>query len=377
MQHKGNMDLNKRDRLRILQLIYDHPDNPWCGGGGAGRAWAINNILAHHHDITVLCGGFPNAKPQDNPFKVRFFDKAKAYVESRVKFMQESRKIDPKPYDLVVEEFSYYAPIFSRFSCRPLVTILHGTHGLNALRYRGLYGILSMVSEYLLLPRRRSVIVVSEHLRPSVKRADRVLVIGQGAEIPDNLLPATEEYVLFIGRLDVWHKGLDTLINAWSRLPLDPPSMPLYIIGGGDQKKIRTLINSAGADNIFILGRLDHAGAMSAIRKAAFLCMPSRMEGSPLVLYEAFALGKPVIASSIPAFDGLVQHEVNGLLVSPENPYELAKAIGKMIADVDLRSHLSRGAFEKGKEFNWDKIAEMQEKFYLETVEGFKKRGVV
>ncbi len=171
---------------------------------------------------------------------------------------------------------------------------------MKALKYRGIYGVVSLISEYILLPTRRAVILVSEHLRPAVHSSAQTAVIGQGVDLPQNLPSPSQNYVLFLGRLDIWHKGLDILVKAWSRLPTEVRALPLHIAGGGDINKLSALINSVGAKNIKLIGRLDHDAAIAAINRATFLCMPSRMEGSPLVLYEAFALGKPVIGSSIP-----------------------------------------------------------------------------
>ena len=360
-------------RLRILQLIYDHPDNPWCGGGGAGRTWAINSILSERHNITTFCGSFPGAKLQDNPFKIRFFGNAKHYIESRVKFMWGSRRLDTSPYDLIVEEFSYYAPIFSRFSTRPIVTVLQGRHGFKALQYRGLFGLISLISEYVVLKMRRSVVIVSDHLRSVVHPKAHIIVIGQGASIPADLPPTSEEYILFLGRLDIWHKGIDILIDAWSHLNSIDKAFPLVIAGGGDSAKVKELINRKGAEDVHLIGRLEHSQALYAINKAAFLCMPSRMEGSPLVLYEAFALGKPVIGTSIPALKGLIPHGIAGLQVPPEDPKALADAIETLIGDPAMRSRLARGALEIGKEYNWGKIAEKQEEFYWRTIAAKKR----
>ena len=355
-------------KLRILHLVYDHPDNPWCGGGGAGRTWAINKILAEKHDITVYCGAFPNAEIRNAPFKVRYLGNAKNYVESRLKFIQKVRTLNVAPYDLIVEEFSYYAPILSNFSGRPLVSILQGHHGLKALKYRGIYGVVSLISEYILLPTRRAVILVSEHLRPAVHPSAQTAVIGQGVDLPQNLPSPSQNYVLFLGRLDIWHKGLDILVKAWSRLPTEVRALPLHIVGGGDINKLGALINSVGAKNIKLVGRLDHDAAIAAINRAIFLCMPSRMEGSPLVLYEAFALGKPVIGSSIPPIKALISDGVAGLLFPPQNIEALAEKIKILTTDLKLRSFLSLGAKEIGKTFNWQTVAEKQEKFYFKTI---------
>lgn len=361
-------------RLKILHFVYDHPENPWCGGGGSVRTWAVNKILAQRHDITVACGVFPGSARQDAPFKVRFLGKATGYVESRIKFIFESRKAKVDAYDLVVEDLSYYAPVLSRFSGRPTVTILHGRHGLDALRFRGIYGLVSLISEYLILPNRKAVIIVSEHLRSAVRPDARIAVIGLGTDIPNTLPPPTEEYVLFLGRLDIWAKGLDTLIRAWAQLSPDVQTLPLHIVGGGDENKVQALIKSTGARNLHLTGRVSHDKALDAINRAAFLCMPSRMEGFGLVAAEAVALGKPVIVSSIPSLKEIVPHGVSGLHVPVDDPGALSRAIQKLLSDLELRKRLAGGARKHGAKVSWEQIAEKQERFYWETINLKKTR---
>ena len=354
-------------RLRILHFVYDHPNNPWVGGGGAGRAWSVNYFLAKRHDITVLCGAFPGAGLQDEPFKVRFLGNARSHVESRLKFIRAGRGVDATPYDLIIEDVSYYSPIFSRFAGRPVVSILHSRQGLKALQYHPFYGLISLISQHFLVRKRSAVILVSEYLRPAVNRNALVAVIPQGVSIPDTLPPPSEEYALFLGRLDVRIKGLDILIKAWAQLSRTL-ELPLHIVGGGDKDRVVRLIRSSGAKNVYLRGWLDHEEAMAAMNRAALVIVPSRDEGSPLVLHECFALGKPVIGSSIPALKDFIPHGIAGLQVPPADHKALARAIERLINDKDLRSRLAKGARKMGKRFLWEKIAEEQEAFYWEVM---------
>jgi len=361
----------REKKLKILHLVYDHPDNPWLGGGGAGRTWFVNEFLSNRHDITVMCGGFPGAQQQDEPFRVRFLGNSDHYILSRIRYIIESRKIEFNHYDLVVEEFSFYAPILSRFKGRPAITILQSRHGLGALKFHALYGWLSLISQYLVLPCRRSVVIVSEHLRPAVSAGAHVALIPQGADIPDDLPPSSEEYVLYLGRLDIRIKGLDTLLQAWSGIPAKKKKLPLFIAGGGDVDKVRSLVQKEGAQDVHLIGRLDHREAIEAINRAAFLCVPSRSEGSPLVVYEALAMGKPVVASAIPAIKGLFPDGVAGIQVPASNPTALSNAVETLLNDFSLRKRLGEGALQVGREFKWENIAKRQESFYFDTISRF------
>jgi len=355
-------------RLKILHLVYDHPDNPWCGGGGAQRSWAVNNILARKHDITVFCGAFPNPPSKNQPFKVNYVGKAKGYKESRIKFIMGSRRIDSSQYDIVVEDFSAFSP--SLIKCRniPEVSIIHYYLGLSAFKFRPILGIIAFLSEKIILRKKSSFILVSEHLQDILPHGSRSTAISPGVKLPDFLPEPSEEYVLFLGRLDIEIKGLDTLIKAWSLLPKDISPMPLYIAGGGDQSEIQRLIRDQKVERVTLIGHLEHDKAIEAVNKAAFVCIPSRMEGCGIVLYESLALGKPVIASAIPSFENIISDNNSGILIPPGDHQALAAAIEKLINDSTLRSRLSKGAIEIGKDFKWETAAALQEQFYLESL---------
>ena len=81
-------------------------------------------------------------------------------------------------------------------------------------------------------------------------------------------------------------------------------------------------------------------------RRASALCMPSRLlpddrDGIPNVLVEAMAAGTPVVASAVSGIPELVEHEVNGLLVAPEDPEQLADSLVRLHADPELALRLA------------------------------------
>jgi phenylacetate-CoA ligase len=122
------------------------------------------------------------------------------------------------------------------------------------------------------------------------------------------------------------------------------------------------------------MGPLNHKQAMEAINKAAFVCIPSRDEGSPLVVYESLALGKPVIGTTIPAIKELVPNEIAGILIPPDNPKALSQAILTLLKDPETQARLAKGAARVGKNYSWKKIAEEQESFYWKTLDLYQKQ---
>jgi glycosyltransferase involved in cell wall biosynthesis len=72
----------------------------------------------------------------------------------------------------------------------------------------------------------------------------------------------------------------------------------------------------------------------------------SRYEGSPLTLFEAMALGKPIIASRIPGIAEVLESGGAGVLVPPGDAAALANAITSLVADLARREALGRTALE-------------------------------
>ena len=141
-------------------------------------------------------------------------------------------------------------------------------------------------------------------------------------------LPALQRFVIYVGNLE--HiKGVDVLLQAMSYLPQD---QHLYYIGEGSLKS--SLIENAKAsgwqERVHFLGRLAHADLPRWMSAADCLCLPSRQEGCPNVILEAMACNVAVVASRVGGVPDLVEDNINGFLVEPQNPKALAAAIQKV-----------------------------------------------
>lgn len=116
-------------------------------------------------------------------------------------------------------------------------------------------------------------------------------------------------YVLYLGRLSQ-EKGIRVLLEAWRMLR---PAGRLRIVGDGPLgTSLREQYREPGLE---WAGRLPHDEALEALRRAAWLAVPSICyEGSPLAVLEALAVGTPVIASDLGGLPELVEPERTGWL---------------------------------------------------------------
>ncbi len=159
---------------------------------------------------------------------------------------------------------------------------------------------------------------------------------------PAPLARGGELRIVAVGALIV-QKGYDVLIEA-ARSARRP--WAATVIGEGPGRP--ALERQAERD---APGRVTFAGwrddPLTAMRQAHLLCMPSRWESCPYAALEAMGLGRPVIASAVDGLDEIVVHEQTGLLVTPEDPPQLADALDRFAARRSDCERLGRPAHER------------------------------
>jgi phosphatidylinositol alpha-mannosyltransferase len=102
---------------------------------------------------------------------------------------------------------------------------------------------------------------------------------------------------------------------------------------------------------------------------ADICCAPATgQESFGIVLLEAMALGKPMVASNIPGYAGVLTHEQEGLLVKPSSAHHLADGLCRLVEDKALREKLGRQALTTVQSYSWDKVARRVENYYFEVL---------
>ena len=138
--------------------------------------------------------------------------------------------------------------------------------------------------------------------------------------------------VLGVGRL-VAKKGFDVMVDACAVLQERGVPFDALIVGQDDKDgdNLRAKIAASGIE-VALPGAVGPEELLAEYRRAGALCMPCRLlpsdrDGIPNVLVEAMAAGAPVVATNVSGIPELVEHEVNGLLIEPEDPEALADAL--------------------------------------------------
>ena len=162
---------------------------------------------------------------------------------------------------------------------------------------------------------------------------EKIFVKPNFLQEPADFINTSRDYAVFIGRLSK-EKGVDVLIDAFKSLESSNPQsrepFSLKVIGDGPlrqslEEKVKT---QELKQTVKFLGKRGHAECMQLLREACFLILPSICyENFPLTIVEAFACGKPVVASNHGAMAAIVEHRKTGLLFEPGDAADLAEKI--------------------------------------------------
>ena len=179
-------------------------------------------------------------------------------------------------------------------------------------------------------------------------------------------------YFLFYGRLSE-EKGIITLINAW--LVVKRKEI-LKIVGTGPLlNQIRKRIDQEGVKNIELIGFKQGDELLKLIRNSSFVIVPSEWyENNPLTVIEAYANGKPVIASNIGGLPEIVRDYETGYLFEMKNTAQLKSVIDKasQISQSEYE-YLSNNARKFAEEnFNEDNHYNKLMEIYIQAIDGHK-----
>lgn len=153
-------------------------------------------------------------------------------------------------------------------------------------------------------------------------------------------LSEEDEVVGCIGNLRE-EKNQRLAIEAAARLCEHRPHLKLVICGDGDRRDdLESLAATLGiSDRTLFLGyRFDIPRILSALD---IFCLPSVYEGMPVSVLEAWAVGKAVLATDVIGIRDLIDHNINGWLVSPDDPRAMAGAMETLLADPVLRQRFA------------------------------------
>ncbi|MEJ1112813.1 glycosyltransferase family 4 protein [Paenarthrobacter sp. CCNWLY172] len=359
--------------MRVLHLGFEDPRMPGAGGGSV-RTHEINRRLADKgYHITVLTTRYPGwtERVEDGVRYVPIgygsgrirLTRLVAYV-ARLPFEVSRRR---SSVDLVVEDFfapfsTMAAPLWTQ---RPTIGVVQWLHARDKARQ---YKLPLHWIERLGVRKHRRLIAVSQGIAERLKKLNpdvHVDVIGNGVDpCVWSTPPRLGKDVLFIGRLEYGHKGLDLLLQAWSQACSRVEGNLLIAGTGQDEDRLRAAVKEAGlSERVQLLGWLSGEAKLRTISEARLVAVPSRHETFGLVAIDALAAGTPVIAFDIPCLREILPAGT-GWLVSPFDVTAFAHEIATRYSQPGLEQVAVEGRrFAAG--YNWDALADLQAQAYV------------
>ena len=167
--------------------------------------------------------------------------------------------------------------------------------------------------------------------------------------------------LLFLGRLDPWHKGIDRLLQAVAELRARLPNIVLFLVGPKKRRyrsEIPELIAKLGIEEqVVLVGPLyDLREKYSALASADLFVLTSRFEGFPLTVLEAMACGVPVLVTKGTNAAGMLNGDRAGI-VCEGDPHEIAEAIFKAFSEPDERRSMAAWGQNLVKTKTWERTA--------------------
>lgn len=172
-------------------------------------------------------------------------------------------------------------------------------------------------------------------------------------EFPEWRPPACGARLLFVGRLEAV-KNVDVLLAAVAEARARGSAASLDIAGSGrlDAELRKRAADLGISDHVRFLGQRPHKEVAERLAAAAALVLPSSYEGFPMVLLEAWAVGAPVIATSIAAIPEVCTDGEDALLVPPGDAAALTEAIITVLKDATLAELLASAGHQKVQQYS-------------------------
>src|SRR5208283_3896961 len=292
--------------MRILHVLYESKGDSFGIGGVGVRAYELYKYLKDRHDITLLCKKYPGEglSPIEGLRHLYVGTESKNLTRTLLSYAYHVALFVKKhgnDFDIIVEEFSPAIPTFSHaFTKKPIILQIQGyTGGLYFRKYNPFYALALYAMERMRTVCYGNFIFLNAetvgHFMLRKKKKVGIIPNGISPELL-NTLPEEGDFILYLGRIDIYGKGLDLLIRAYGDFHRSFPDVRLAIAGDGrDMEKLKLMLRQRPEEvsrNIKLLGWASGDRKADLLRRALFVIFPSRHEVQPISALEAMACEK-------------------------------------------------------------------------------------
>ena len=376
-------------------------------GGVERRIIEVSKRLSNQADITVYSGtkaGFKQPVTVDGVGFVPCYSTDRIFPLDNWFFNRSAAKkihsIDADIYDAhTVSGYGVQRALNKRGTTKPFT---HTIHGVLADEYEqakknGYQSFRGRVANYFMhrlanleaetAKNATAIVTISNYSLEKIKQfygveSSKVRIIPNGVD-PEKFKPTADQAalkrqfglgvepcVLFVGSL-IPRKGLPFLVEAAKEIVKQQSQTKFLIVGEGPlRSQLDSSLKQANlTGNFGFLGNLKEEDIPAIYNCADVFVLPSIQEGQGIVLLEAQASAKPVVAFDIGGVNEAVRSGETGFLVKPGSTDELAEAVLKLLSDKALREKMgANGRKFVTENFTWDICAQKMLRVYHEAL---------
>jgi glycosyltransferase involved in cell wall biosynthesis len=370
-----------REQKRLSYYSYDSPGNPWLSGGGALRDFEIlKRQRGRWASITLYVGAYPGFKPGERD-GLRYVPVGfgGSYLLSRLAFtLLANLRLLFDGADVIGNSISAYAPMLAGLLRRGrFYLVAHHYVGERSSEKYSLMGRFAWLAEWMLFRFSRRLIVSNGQVAARAKAMNPGMQVLQTQNGFDDALlrmepgEAAPPFILFLGRFDIYMKGLDRLVSAFAALDPATRGETRLVLAGAASPEALAAVEKLAADAagipIELVPNVPEARKRELLRTCLFFCSPSRFEGWGIAALEANAAGKAVLATRADGFLDSLKDGFSALLTPVDDQEALLAGMRDFIRDPALRGRLAGNAREWASRFAWEGIA-TREREWLDTV---------
>jgi phosphatidylinositol alpha-mannosyltransferase len=171
--------------------------------------------------------------------------------------------------------------------------------------------------------------------------------------------------ILFVGRAEK-RKGLNFLLEAYPLIKREIPQSRLVIVGPETRQKYEHIAKKLALADVAFTDYVPNDDLPAYYQAADVFCSPATGgESFGIILLEAMAASKAIVASSIDGYASLINNGVEGLMVPPKDITALANAIIGLLKDEPRRRDMGMHGRQKAEQYSWSNIAKAINEYYI------------
>ncbi len=246
---------------------------------------------------------------------------------------------------------------------------------LHAEEFSKKYGRLFSLIERFGIRKYKYFIALNSKLGEKIKRINNksiVKIIPRGIDEKYLKIKTKDgKYVLYLGRIDIFQKGLDILLNNWNKISIKNQKIKLIIAGGGTQENVekvkKTVVKLHLSEKVELIGQVTGKKKEQLIANCRFGVSPSRFEGFGNSALEFISLGKPLVCFNISGYSWIPNDIAIKIKRFDENIF--VESIVNVYHDKKLRRNIEKKSREFAKVFKWSNVSRDYENYFKKIVE--------